>query len=208
VEDAGRRTSRGLEADGQLVARARAGDHRAFRSLVERHQQSALLLARGMLRHEEDARDVVQDAFVRVHKGLDAFQGTSAFFTWLYRIVTNLAIDLERRPHRTEVVGLHPEHRGIGAPLVARLEGTDPLRLVSRRQLAERIDTALAALPADQRAVIVMREIDGMSCDEIASAMHVPRRTINSRIVHARRKLRRALASSWLEHAGVTTQAR
>src|SRR5205085_3952602 len=88
------------EVDLELVRRAQNGDEAAFRSLVERHQRRAFAIALSLVRHEQDARDIVQDAFLRVHKSLPSFQGQSSFFTWLYRIVTNLAIDLVRRPGR------------------------------------------------------------------------------------------------------------
>src|SRR5688572_14144774 len=93
---------REAEEDRALIARAQQGDMAAFRRLVERHQRRAFAIALALVRDENDARELVQDAFLRVYKGLGSFQGGSSFFTWLYRIVTNLAIDLMRKPGRRD----------------------------------------------------------------------------------------------------------
>ncbi|MGH7439691.1 MAG: RNA polymerase sigma factor, partial [Polyangiaceae bacterium] len=92
--------AREAEADRVLIAKAQAGDKAAFRELVERHQRRAFAVAFALVRDESDARELVQDAFLRVYKGLGSFEGTSSFFTWLYRIITNLSIDLIRKPGR------------------------------------------------------------------------------------------------------------
>src|SRR6478735_2573517 len=101
---ASNRTSRELEAeqDRVLIESAQKGDTIAFKQLVQRHQRRAFAIALGLLRDEQDAKEVVQEAFLRVHRGLDSFHGGSAFFTWLYRIVTNLSIDLMRKPSRRD----------------------------------------------------------------------------------------------------------
>lgn len=90
------------EEDRALIDRARTGDKRAFRELVERHQRRAFAIALALVRDENDAREVVQEAFLRVYRGIDSFHGGSSFFTWLYRIVTNLSIDLMRKPARRD----------------------------------------------------------------------------------------------------------
>ncbi|MBX3208311.1 MAG: sigma-70 family RNA polymerase sigma factor, partial [Labilithrix sp.] len=91
---------REAEEDRALIARAQQGDVAAFRRLVERHQRRAFAIALSLVRDENDARELVQDAFLRVFRGLNSFQGGSSFFTWLYRIITNLSIDLIRKPGR------------------------------------------------------------------------------------------------------------
>src|SRR5687767_1290142 len=91
------------EEDRALIESAQSGDSRAFRKLVERHQRRAFAIAFAMVRDEDDAKDLVQEAFVRVYRGLDRFEGGSRFFTWFYRILTNLAIDLMRKPGRREM---------------------------------------------------------------------------------------------------------
>lgn len=196
------------EVDHELVGRAQAGDQAAFRKLVERHQRRAFSIALGLVRNEQDARDIVQDAFVRVHKNLATFERNSSFFTWLYRIVTNLSIDLVRRPGR-KVAELDEERQRISSPggdgaevdplFVSRIDGGDPLDVMRRKELAARMRTAIEALPSYHKAVILMREVDGLSYEEMAEAMQVSKGTIMSRLFHARQKLQKALADCYAE---------
>lgn len=200
------------EEDRALIESAQNGDGAAFRKLVERHQRRAFAIALGMVRDENDARDLVQEAFLRVYRGLDRFQGGSSFFTWFYRIVTNLAIDFMRRPGRRDVE--HDETKGNGAldddaelPFVSRIEGAEPLDVVHRRQLGARLQEALDALPPYHRGVILMREVEGMSYEEMAHAMGVSKGTIMSRLFHARQKLQRVLADCYIESSGRAPRA-
>lgn len=196
---------REAELDGVLVERAQRGDKQAFRQLVERHQRRAFAIAIGLVRDENDAREIVQEAFLRVFRSLDKFQGGSSFFTWLYRIVVNLAIDLMRKPARREAELFDnppPPDEAEPLPFIARLEGADPLRSLERRHIAKRISEALDALPPYHRSVILMREVEGMSYQEMAEAMQVSKGTIMSRLFHARQKLQRALADCFREHEG------
>lgn len=195
------------EADRALVERARAGDMAAFRRLVERHQRRAFVLAHGLVRDENDAREVVQEAFIRVFRNLEGFEGGSSFYTWLYRIITNLSIDLMRKPGRqtTEV----DEERlssvdgsELVFPLVGRHEDADPLAVIRRREIATRLQDALDELPSYHRAVVVLRELEGMSYEEIAQALGVSKGTVMSRLFHARQKLQRALADCYEEQMG------
>ena len=192
------------EEDRAFIARAQQGDKEAFRRLVERHQRRAFAIALSLVRDENDARELVQDAFLRVFKGIGSFQGGSSFFTWLYRIITNLSIDLIRKPGR-QLVELEPSRvdaedaADAEFPLVAHIEGADPAEVVRRREIAARLKTALDALPPYHRGVIVMREIEGLSYEEMAQAMNVSKGTIMSRLFHARQKLQRALADCYGE---------
>jgi len=196
------------EVDLELVRRAQNGDEPAFRTLVERHQRRAFAIALSLVRHEQDARDIVQDAFLRVHKSLPTFQGSSSFFTWLYRIVTNLAIDLVRRPGRN-VDELEEERQRVSdsnAPpdqpdpiWVSKIDGADPVDVLRRKELADRMRRAIDSLPSYHKAVILMREVEGMSYEEMAEAMQVSKGTIMSRLFHARQKLQKALADCYEE---------
>jgi RNA polymerase sigma-70 factor (ECF subfamily) len=195
------------EEDRALITRAQAGDTVAFRQLVERHQRRAFAIALSLVRDENDARELVQDAFLRVFKGLSTFQGGSSFFTWLYRIITNLSIDLIRKPgHRaTEVDDARldtEEAHDQDAPFLSRFEGADPMELVRRREIGGRLQAALDALPSYHRAVVVMREVEGLSYEEMAQAMGVSKGTIMSRLFHARQKLQRALVDCYKEQIG------
>jgi RNA polymerase sigma-70 factor (ECF subfamily) len=187
--------------DALLIERAQAGDARAFRELVERHQRRAFAIALGLVRDEQDAREIVQEAFVRVFRRLDGFNGSSSFFTWLYRIVKNLAIDLLRRASRREMELEEPHSSELWEPLSSDL-GFDPSDELTRRELAERIGKALDALPPYHRGVILMREVEGMSYEEMAEAMGISKGTIMSRLYHARRKLQRALRDCYTEETG------
>jgi RNA polymerase sigma-70 factor (ECF subfamily) len=194
------------EEDRALIARAQAGDTAAFRSLVERHQRRAFAIALSLVRDENDARELVQDAFLRVFKGLSTFQGGSSFFTWLYRIITNLSIDLIRKPGRQtselDDARLESEEPSDVEPFLSRMDGADPVELVRRREIGSRLSAALDALPSYHRAVIVMRELEGLSYEEMAQAMGVSKGTIMSRLFHARQKLQKALADCYEEQVG------
>ena len=195
------------EQDRALIEAAQKGDRAAFRRLVERHQRRAFAIALGMVRDEHDARDLVQEAFLRVYRGLDRFQGGSSFFTWFYRIVTNLAIDFMRKPGKREM-GHDDARTQLDAadeadfPFISRIDGAEPLDTLQRRELAARLGAALDALPSYHRGVVLMREVEGMSYEEMAEAMNVSKGTIMSRLFHARQKLQRALADCYTEHLG------
>ncbi len=196
---------REAEQDRVLVSKAQQGDKIAFRKLVERHQRRAFAIAIGLVRDENDAREIVQEAFLRVHRNLARFKGGSSFFTWLYRIVTNLSIDLMRKPSRREAeLYENPQiaDTADAFPFISRIDGANPIDVVRRREIAERIKQALDALPPYHRSVILMREVEGMSYQEMAEAMQVSKGTIMSRLFHARQKLQRALADCYREQLG------
>jgi RNA polymerase sigma-70 factor, ECF subfamily len=182
------------EHDRRLIQRAQAGDGGAFRLLVERHQRRVFAIALGLVRDEQDAREIAQEAFLRVHKGLAQFQGGSSFFTWLYRIVTNLSIDLMRKPSRREAELHFAIEVDDGESPLLPASDADPYDVVRRGQLSLRIQNALEQLPPYHRGVILMREVEGMSYEEMAEAMQVSKGTIMSRLFHARKKLQRALS--------------
>ncbi len=183
------------EQDRRLIQRAQAGDTGAFRLLVERHQRRVFAIALGLVRDEQDAREIAQEAFLRVHKGLTQFQGGSSFFTWLYRIVTNLSIDLMRKPSRREAELHFALEVDDGESPLLPASDADPYDVVRRGQISLRIQHALDQLPPYHRGVILMREVEGMSYEEMAEAMQVSKGTIMSRLFHARKKLQRALSN-------------
>ena len=199
------------QEDRALVERVQAGDKEAFRTLVERHQRRAFSIAMSLVRDENDARELVQDAFLRVYKNIGSFQGQSSFFTWLYRIITNLSIDLIRKPGR-QVAELDENRVGTtdsetsdvskDFPFLSRIDGADPADVVRRGEIASRLREALAALPDYHRGVILMREIEGLSYEEMAQAMGVSKGTIMSRLFHARQKLQKALVDCYQEQVG------
>lgn len=181
--------------DRELVQSARAGDRDAFRTLFERYHRRAYALALGVVRRPEDAMDVVQDAFIKAHKHLGKFEGTSSFYTWLYRIVMNLAIDHLRKHRRVKPVELDEQTLESSADesLIPRILGGNPSRALMDKQIRARIDQALEELSENHRAVLVMRELEGLSYEEMAQAMECSKGTIMSRLFHARRNMQKRL---------------
>lgn len=182
--------------DRELVESARKGDRDAFRVLFERYHRRAYALAFGVLRHQDDALDVVQDAFIKAHKYLDKFEGNSSFYTWLYRIVMNLAIDHMRKHRRVKPVELDEQHLDGTANddgLLPKILGGNPGRALLDKEIRARIDQALGELSENHRSVLVMRELEGMSYEEMAAAMNCSKGTIMSRLFHARKNMQKRL---------------
>lgn len=184
--------------DLELVQRTRAGDETAFGELVRKYQRRVYTVALGLVKNPEDAMDIAQDAFIKVHRYLGNFQGTSSFYTWLYRIVVNLSIDHLRKSGKhasadfDERIAPNPSVTD-GDELLPSQTDSNPSRCLGRKELAEKILAAVEALPPYHRAVIMMREIEGMSYSDMAKAMKVSKGTIMSRLHHARQKLQKSL---------------
>lgn len=186
------------DIDAKIVNRCKRGDKAAFAELMERYQRKVYSIALGMVKNQEDAMDITQDAFVKVHRYLGNFQGTSSFYTWLYRIVFNLSIDHMRRSGKRtnteydERFGNQHEEQDV-SHFMANRNDLNPSKVIGRKELADRIQEAMLELPPYHQAVIIMREIEGLSYTEMAKIMKVSKGTIMSRLHHARQKLRRAL---------------
>ena len=185
--------------DLMLVERAVAGDGIAFSELVNRHYEKAVRVSFGMLKDLQDAEDVAQDAFVRVHRKLEGFQGQSAFSTWLYRIVVNLSIDLMRKKKRQRRADIDDEAARDALrseqDLWPRFEEHDPSVSLERRELHKQLNHAFRELPDIHRAVLVLREVQGLSYDEIADALEIKKGTVMSRLFHARKAMQVQMAS-------------
>jgi RNA polymerase sigma-70 factor (ECF subfamily) len=177
----------------QAVARAREGDHAAFRVLVERYQGRAFSLALRVLRDEEQARDVVQDAFLKAYGALGRFEGRSGFYTWLHRIVMNLCLDRKRREKSARQVEWSEEVERDAEADPEAPETPEPELALERAELRAELARAIGALPEDARRTLELREIDGLSYQEIAECLGVPKGTVMSRLHYARRRLRRTL---------------
>jgi len=178
----------GNKADDQLlVERAQKGDKRAFDLLVLKYQHKIAKLIMRYVRDPAEALDVSQEAFIKTYRALPNFRGDSAFYTWLYRIAINTAknhlVAMKRRPIDFEVDLQDPDSYEINA----RLQDVDtPERIAQREELRETVEDAIAGLPDELRIAIVLREIEGMSYEEIARAMDCPVGTVRSRIFRAR----------------------
>jgi RNA polymerase sigma-70 factor (ECF subfamily) len=165
-------------AEGELVAACARGEPEAFKELLARYRRSALTLAYHMLGSVEDAEDVAQEAFVRVFQAMPKFRREAAFSTWLYRIVTNLCLGRKRRQRPAVELESLREPSGYDSPSQRAAEG-----LVARQ--------VLASLRPEQRAVLLLREQEGLSYRDIAVAVGVPIGTIRSRLSKARASFRR-----------------
>ena len=181
--------------DTDLVNLVRDGDATAFRGLVERYQGRVYALIYGMVRNREDARDLVQEAFVKSYRNLKGFRQDASFHTWLYRIAMNLTID-HLRKHTRYRSAEFDEQRVTGegdARWTTDHLNRHPGRDLERQRLYERIMNAMQELPPDQRQVVLLREIEGLSYKEIAETMDVPEGTVMSRLFYARKKLQQLL---------------
>jgi RNA polymerase sigma-70 factor (ECF subfamily) len=185
-------------SDGELVQQARNGDRNAFRQLVERYQRRIATLALGMLRNREDALDVVQDTFTKAYQSLDSFKGDASFYTWTYRIAVNLCIDHQRRETKLPQANLEarPGER-TGEDLLGGLpdpnEQGDPYQRTRDAEIAQGLSRAIAELTPEHRAVILLREVDGLSYEEISHVLECPKGTVMSRLHYARRQLQERL---------------
>jgi len=177
-----------------VVARVRAGDHDAFRHLVERHSRSVFRLAYRLTGREEDADDIVQETFLKAFRQLARFESRSSFGTWLYRITVNCSHDLMRqRPRagtRTSLDG--PEHRA-SIQIADESAAADPMRELTRRQIDERVRAAMSELSAQERSAFVMRHYEGLSIEEIGRVLDLRTSAAKHSIFRAVKKLRRSL---------------
>ncbi len=153
-----------------------------------------------MLKDKEDARDVAQEAFVKVYRYLDHFKGDASFYTWLYRITVNICIDVIRRKGSSkgsdhvefdEELKLDTTEANIGA-LGSRL-GTNPQKSALRRELADKITAAMQEIPEQHRQILLLREVEGMSYEDLARTLDIPKGTVMSRLFHARLKMQKIL---------------
>lgn len=181
------------EAD--LIERCAAGDELACAELVGEHQRMVQQLALNLLGDRDEALDLSQEVFLRVFRTIRQFRGQSQLRTWIYRIVVNQARNRQRwwrRRFRSSQVSLD-QHLELHGDDLAGLEQAAPDRLLAQKRLALRLKDALDRLPFDQRTAIVLREVDGLSYDEIAFSLGVSLGTVKSRLTRARHALRAVL---------------
>lgn len=190
---ASKETHEDKRSDQELVQAVQEGDRASFRVLVERYQSRAQSVALRVLRSEHEAEDVVQEAFVKAYLSIQSFKGTSKFYTWLYRIVFNMAIDFRRKKQRRG--GDTKEYvEELLASETLEISGKIPEAQVGDRQLLSIVQKAMRELSEEHRSVLCMREVDGLSYEEIASLLGVNKGTIMSRLFYARKNLLKILA--------------
>ena len=173
--------------DNKLVKRVQKGDKGAFDLLVLKYQHKIVNLVMRYVRDPELALDITQEAFIKAYRALPRFRGDSAFYTWMYRIAVNTAKNhlaaQRRRPMDVDLDLQDPEQYDLHA----KLRETDtPEGLTLGKELKETVERAIAALPEDLRTAIILRELEGMSYEEIAQTMECPVGTVRSRIFRAR----------------------
>jgi RNA polymerase sigma-70 factor (ECF subfamily) len=176
------------EIDRQLVERAQSGDKRAFELLVEKYQRKLARLLSRFIRDPAEVEDVTQEAFIKAYRALPAFRGDSAFYTWLYRIGINTAKNYlmamgRRAPTSTEVEADEAEGFEEGEQL---RDINTPESVLLSNEIAETVNSTIEALPEELRTAIQLREIEGMSYEDIAQVMNCPIGTVRSRIFRAR----------------------
>ena len=181
--------------EGALIQRCAARDEDACAELVNEHQRMVYQLSLNLLGDHNEALDLSQEVFLRVFRTIHSFRGQSALRTWIYRIVVNQARNRQRwwrRRHKSQQVSLDEHLRDHGDfPEQNTLDSPD--RVLSRKELAEQIRTALDGLPFDQKTALVLREIDGMSYEEIGFSLGVAVGTVKSRLARAREAVRAQL---------------
>lgn len=186
------------QVDAAIVERVQRGDKAAFGLLVRKYQHKIAGLVSRFVRDRAEVEDVVQEVFIKAYRAMRGFRGESAFYTWLYRIAINTAknylVAHARRPPPADLDAEDLESTELGRPL---RDITTPEGNLSTKQMSERISHAIAALPEELRTAIMLRELEGMSYEEIASAMDCPVGTVRSRIFRAREAIDREL-EPWL----------
>jgi RNA polymerase sigma-70 factor (ECF subfamily) len=186
------------DPDGDCVARVLGGDRDAFREIVERYQGRVFRLAMTLLKNREDATDIAQEALVRAYTHLQSFKGDSRFATWLYKIVNNLCVDLLRRRRTAPQEEFDEEQRSpddnIAPGLISgHLQG-NPQGQLLRQELGKRLQAALETLPGKHREILWLREVDGLTYEELSEVLEIPKGTVMSRLFHARVKMQKVLA--------------
>jgi len=182
--------------DKVLAARCREGDRDAFRTLVQKYERRIYGIVVGMIRDREEAWDLTQEVFVKVYRHLGSFEGNSSLYTWMYRITVNLSIDYIRK---RKGVGLEYDDArrhdkgpvGLDAP-VGKPADTPPQRLL-REELVGKVNQALERLSPKHKQIVILRELEGLSYQEIADVLGISIGTVMSRLFHARRNMQRIL---------------
>ncbi len=181
--------------DAELITRVLAGERNAYRPIVERYQNRIHAVVYGMLHNAEDARDLTQNAFIKAYQSLKDFRIESSFYTWLYRIAVNLAIDHCRKTKRRKTSAFDEAlgNRDDDGNLMELHHVENPQKLLQRKELRDKIFAAMDELSEEQRQVILLREVEGLSYKEISDVMDIPEGTVMSRLFYARRRMQAVL---------------
>lgn len=188
--------------DAELIEEVRAGHTEAFGVLVRKYQDRVFNVCWRICGHLEDARDLTQEAFLKAYEHLDDFRHQSGFYTWIFRVAVNLALSHRRQAARRRVVSYHQTTDGSGtqveelAKRVAQTSEPDPAAVVSGAELQARVVRALQGLDDDQRAVVVLRDVEGFDYQTISEVLDIPPGTVRSRLHRARMALSDAIKAA------------
>jgi RNA polymerase sigma-70 factor (ECF subfamily) len=169
--------------DGDLIHKTLQGDDDAFAQLLSRYQEKAYWVAFHLTGHAEESKDIAQEAFIRVYRALKRFDFSMSFYTWLYRIVVNLAIDRLRRLAKTRALSVEDMQEVLEDPDPAK----DPGEEMVNAELQRDVRQILNQLPEKYKTVMVLRDLNGMSCKEIAAVVHASHATVRWRLHMARK---------------------
>jgi RNA polymerase sigma-70 factor, ECF subfamily len=180
------RTDRDI--DQELVVRAQAGDKRAFELLVVKYQRRVARLLSRLIRDQNEIEDVSQESFIKAYRALPSFRGESAFYTWLYRIAINTAKNhLSTLGRRPQLLADYEDEEGESLDAAAQIpDYHTPETELSNRQIVSTVNAVVDELPSELRTAITLREMDGLSYEDIAAVMNCPIGTVRSRIFRAR----------------------
>jgi len=182
--------------DEQLVIRVQNGERAAFDQLYWRYKDRIIGVVYGVVHNRQDALEISQEVFLRIYKNIEKFQPNTRFFTWAYRIAYNLAVDKYRRKKTAKEVEFDNDYQKNFASAEAEIQprlDINPEHACERTELREQLKSALDALSEKQRTIITLREIDGLSYEEIASVLDIQLGTVMSRLHYARLNLQSAL---------------
>jgi RNA polymerase sigma-70 factor (ECF subfamily) len=186
------------EQETELIIRAQNGNIPAFEELIYNYDRKVLALALKYVKNEDDAKDIYQDVFIRVFRGLEKFQFNSEFSTWLYRIVTNVCLTHKTRSNKREFVSIYPENDENSESMNKGIEIIDnqpePDRAVTSTEISEHIKKALDTLSPRQKMIFVLKHYEGYKLKEIAEILHCGEGTIKKYLFDAVRKMRTELA--------------
>jgi RNA polymerase sigma-70 factor (ECF subfamily) len=187
--------------DEQIVERARAGDPEAFGEIVRRWERKIFALAFGILGSHEDARDATQETFIAAYRSLAAFRGEAKVSSWLHRIAVNQCITRQRRARVRAETGIEDEVESAGERFLATAAQSSPAGATERKQRTEAVRRAVASLPPELREVVLMKEFEELTFQEIADALQIPLSTVKSRLYTALKQLRLRLGKFSMEVA-------
>jgi len=182
-----------MRDEAKLVQLAARGDEQAFEQLVKLYEKRVYTMALRLVGNPDDAYDISQEAFIRVYRSLKGFKGEAKFSTWIYRIVSNLCIDFNRRSKRIRQVPLEHTDDEETFEISIPDDRYDPVKEYDRAEISLAIEKALTTLSHEHREIFIMRELNGLSYAEIAEIMLIEEGTVKSRLFRARERLRSAL---------------